>query len=347
MASVDVVVPCYQYGRFLRDCVTSVLRQEKVDLRILVIDNASTDNSVEVARQLALEDRRVEVVARRTNLGPHASYNEGIDWATADHFLILCADDLLVPGCLERAVSVMERYPEVCMTYGRDAPLHDGEPVPVIEAPPGAVEWRILTGRAFIERFCRTAVFNIPGSTLVVRTSAQKRAGYYRPELPHSDDYDVWLRMACQGAVAETDAIQGVLRHHGTARSAFIRQAHNFHVLHTAAAMDRFFANEGTQLADGQRLYRMARRSLAGRAYWSAAANFARGRGRVGQDLLALAARLDPKTAVVPPVDYLFRRGDAFARIASVASEVLRWTRLTGTPAADPACHDGRQPGSP
>ena len=65
MASVDVVIPCYQYGRFLRDAVTSVLSQGISQLRVLVIDNASTDNSLEVATQLALEDRRVEVIAHR------------------------------------------------------------------------------------------------------------------------------------------------------------------------------------------------------------------------------------------------------------------------------------------
>ncbi|WP_207482592.1 glycosyltransferase family A protein [Arenibaculum pallidiluteum] len=328
MASVDVVIPSYQYGRYLRDCVTSVLRQDVEKLRVLVIDNASTDGSAEIARELAREDPRVDVVARRTNLGPHASYNEGIDWAEADYFLILCADDLLVPGCLRRAVSVMERHPGVCMTYGRDAPLHDGGPMPVVADRQDA-EWRIISGGAFIERFCRTAVFDIPGSTLVVRTAAQKQAGHYRPELPHTDDYDIWLRLACLGDVAETDAVQGILRHHVTSRSAFIRDAHNWHVEHTSAAVETFFAHEGAHLPGARRLHRMARRSLAGRAYWSAAANLVRGRGRVGLDLLKLACRIDPSTAVLPPVDYLYRRPGALDRVARVARDALGWPRVS------------------
>ncbi len=97
-ASVDVAIPCYPYGGFMRDCVTSVLTQAIRDVRVLIIDNASTDDSVEVALQIAAEDPRVEVIARRRNLGPHASFNEGIDWARATYFLVLCADDLLAPG---------------------------------------------------------------------------------------------------------------------------------------------------------------------------------------------------------------------------------------------------------
>ena len=58
MASVDVIVPCYQYGHFLRDCAASVLTQDVSDLRLVIIDNASTDNTLEVARELAAADRQ-------------------------------------------------------------------------------------------------------------------------------------------------------------------------------------------------------------------------------------------------------------------------------------------------
>jgi glycosyltransferase involved in cell wall biosynthesis len=56
MGSIDVVIPCFQYGRFLRDSVGSVLSQDVDALRVLIIDNASTDDSLDVARRLAAED---------------------------------------------------------------------------------------------------------------------------------------------------------------------------------------------------------------------------------------------------------------------------------------------------
>jgi glycosyltransferase involved in cell wall biosynthesis len=86
-ASVGVAIPRYQYGRFLRDCVASALTQGIRDLRVLIVGNASTDDSVEVAQQLVAEDRRVEVVVRRRNLGHHASFNEAIDWASSKYFV--------------------------------------------------------------------------------------------------------------------------------------------------------------------------------------------------------------------------------------------------------------------
>jgi glycosyltransferase involved in cell wall biosynthesis len=113
VASIDVVIPAYQYGHFLRECTTSALDQNVEGLRVLIIDNASTDNTLEIAQQLRADDDRVEIICHRRNLGPNTSYNEGVDWAKSDYFLLLDADDFLVDGALNRATSFMEKHPVV------------------------------------------------------------------------------------------------------------------------------------------------------------------------------------------------------------------------------------------
>src|SRR5262245_2149715 len=108
-STVDVVIPCYNYGHFLPQCVDSVLSQPGVDVRVLVIDDKSTDDSAEVARRLADEDERIEVRVHETNQRHIATYNEGLlGWAAADYTVLLSADDLLVPGSLGRAARVMD-----------------------------------------------------------------------------------------------------------------------------------------------------------------------------------------------------------------------------------------------
>jgi glycosyltransferase involved in cell wall biosynthesis len=306
MASVDVAIPCYQYGRFLRECVSSVLGQGIADIRVIIIDNASTDNSVEVARQLAAEDARVEVVTHRTNLGPQASFNEGVDWAASDYFIVLCADDLLAPGCLARAIGVMERRPDVSLAIGTDVELTDVQDLPIIEPRAAGVRWTILAGNEFIEARCRTyPAFSYASATLV-RTSAQKRAGHYRSDLPYTNDLEMLLRLALLGPVAETSAVQGMRRSHASNMSKLDHQTRTQELGHRAAAFESFFANEGRAMPDARRLSGLAKRSLAARAYWWGMRALSRGDLTSALQLFRFAFGMRPTSVILPPVSYLF-----------------------------------------
>src|SRR5215475_2150920 len=118
MRSVDVIVPCYGYGHFLRQCVASVLTDSARNVRVLIIDDASPDNTAEIANDLVRQDHRITFARHKFNKGHIDTYNEGIDWASAHYMLILSADDYLLPGALDRAVRLMDAHPEVGFTFG-------------------------------------------------------------------------------------------------------------------------------------------------------------------------------------------------------------------------------------
>ena len=170
MTSIDVVIPNYNYGRYLRDCLESVLCQDVEHLRVLIIDNASTDNSAEIAYEFARTDPRVEVRIHASNLGLHASFNEGVDWASAEYFMILCSDDLLKPGALRQATAIMNEYPEVHLVNGLTSDHFDeGAPVlsPVTSNPPV----RFVPGREFLHTICQSGRSTIAGPAAIVRTA--------------------------------------------------------------------------------------------------------------------------------------------------------------------------------
>src|SRR3954470_15328501 len=133
LSSIDVVVPCYNYGRYLRSCVRSILDQSGVTLRVLIIDDASSDETAEIGQALAKEDSRVTFWRHCVNRGNISTYNEGIQWASADYFLLLSADDWLLPGSLARALKVFQNHPEVVLVHGRAAVARVGQLVPEIE----------------------------------------------------------------------------------------------------------------------------------------------------------------------------------------------------------------------
>lgn len=241
MTSIDVAIPCYGYGRYLAACVESVLGQGLEACRILIIDNASPDDSLAIARRLAAENRNVAVVAHGRNLGHTASFNEAVDWARSDYFAILCADDLLAPGALRRASAILDAHPRAAFVHGGEIAFgRDGPPPAPPPAPSGAVT--VTPGTTFISNSCRAPMRFIHAGTMVVRTAAQKRAGHFSPQLPYTDDLEMILRLAMLGDVVETQAVQAFRRLHGSNMSEGYDTQPARRFEHRAAAFESFFA---------------------------------------------------------------------------------------------------------
>jgi glycosyltransferase involved in cell wall biosynthesis len=222
LARVDVIIPCYNYGRFLDQCVNSVLGQMGADVRVLVIDDASPDNTAEVAGALAREDPRVTVIRHNTNKGHITTYNEGIEWASADYMLLLSADDYLLPGALARATNLMDAHPEVGFTFGNVIELSDNGNETLTKSvikPTDDWDKRILEGRELIE-LTGAEGNQVATCSAVVRTELQKHLGGYRQELPHAGDMEMWLRFAAHASVGFIFALQGVYRRHTASMSA-------------------------------------------------------------------------------------------------------------------------------
>jgi glycosyltransferase involved in cell wall biosynthesis len=315
MAGIDVAIPNYNYGRFLHHCVESVQKQGIADLRILIVDNASTDDSTEIARQIAAADPRVELCLHTKNLGAHASFNEAIDWAKSDYFTIVCSDDWLPTGSLRTSISALQRYPDANLAFGDTLFVQDGE----LPSPPNEISMlaeHYMTGSAFLHSCCNTGRSPIRGPMTVVRTAVQKRVGYYRPDLPHTDDMEMWMRFGAYGGVVKLDNIQSIVRMHGANQSAVLQNVHHWNV-ESEAAFEAFFGTYGASLVDAQKLLRKARRSLSDRAYWCAISHLIRGDPGV-RDLISYALRLHPMSAILPPFGYLWRRPDLISRTQNI-----------------------------
>ncbi len=322
MGNIDIVIPSYQYGRYLGECITSILTQGVEDLRILVIDNASTDDSVEVARQFAAKDPRIEVRAREQNLGFHASLNEGIDWASGKYFLIVCADDLMAPGSLRRALGVLDANEDVAFVYGSECIWESSQPLPDLTAPSGGMPYALIEGQQFIEALSMPQAAIGTGS-FVTRTRCQKRAGYFRPELYYTDDIEMLMRLACFGCTAKLNAVQGVRRRHGNNISADYWGDWRFELKNLLDAYESFFNIEGAALLGAESIRCRVRRNIAHRAYWAGVSHRLRGLKPASAALLAFARSIDPTTRFMPPISYWLRVENAERILAEKARELI------------------------
>src|SRR5689334_1086006 len=207
MTSVSVLIPCYKYGQFLEEAVSSVLDdQSGVDVRVLIIDDASPDDSAEVANKIAARDSRVEVIVHAVNKGNIATFNEGLlEWAHGDYCTLMSADDRLTPGALRRARDLLDANPGVGFVYGRALWVMHGAPLPTARTK--VRSWSVWHGPQWIEHRFRQAENPINSPEIVVRTSLQKRVGAYDARLPHTADLEMWIRLA---ANADVGFIRGV-----------------------------------------------------------------------------------------------------------------------------------------
>ncbi len=298
MTSVDVIVPCYRYGHYLRACVESVLAQPDVQLRVLIIDDESPDNTAEVGEQLAREDARVTFRRHAANKGHIATYNEGIEWLAAKYFLLLSADDYLLPGALGRAAAMMDADDGIAFCYGDALELHDD--ASLVQAATGlpapAAQARLLDGREFMD-ICRSngTTNTVPTPTAVVRTSLQKKLGGYRPELPHSGDLEMWLRLAAHGRVGVIAANQAVYRRHGNNMSLSYYADHRLADLRQRlAAVDWFCESCAPVLDDVAALRRGLVGPLARDALHSASSAFNDRKFDLVDRLSEFAIKVDP-----------------------------------------------------
>ncbi|SFN71980.1 Glycosyl transferase family 2 [Bradyrhizobium sp. Rc3b] len=297
MSSTDVVIPCYRYGHFLRDCVQTVLTQSGVTLRVLIIDDASPDDTAEVAQELARADSRVTVLKHASNRGHIATFNEGIAWAAADYLVLLSADDYLLPGSLARSARMMDDHPSVGLVFGR-AIVQEDDRREVVAAPAGLGQGtRILSGTEFIHLSRAKNIVIAP--TVVVRTSLQKKLGGYSAQLTHSGDMGMWLRFAAHAEVGFIDRAQAVYRRHTANMSTTYSPEQD--LAQRKEAFEVFLSSCAPVLANVDDLRTWFVNELALDAVRSASRAFNEGAMGLSDRLCEAALKIDPKVEGTPP----------------------------------------------
>jgi glycosyltransferase involved in cell wall biosynthesis len=121
---VSFVIPCYNYGRYLAECLASIFRQEACDdFEIIAIDDGSTDNTREVLR--SNQDPRLRVIIHQRNLGHIHTVNEGLAAARGAFIARIDPDDRYRPRFLISVLGKFREYPEVGLVYGDVALVDD------------------------------------------------------------------------------------------------------------------------------------------------------------------------------------------------------------------------------
>jgi cellulose synthase/poly-beta-1,6-N-acetylglucosamine synthase-like glycosyltransferase len=275
-ALVSVIIPCYNYGRFLPGAVDSALSQEGVEVEVIVVDDASTDASAAVAERLAAGDSRVTAVRNPTNLGHVRTFNRGYERAGGEFIVRLDADDLLTPGCLARAVALFDAYPGVGLVYGH--PRHFTSELPPL-ARTGTVSWTVWDGDAWVRERCLQGVNCITTPEAVIRAEVMASVGALNTRLRFAQDMEMWLRVAAASDVGRVNAAdQALHRDHATSMSVTDGAGLLVDLEERRTVFSEVIRTMGDRLPDAAELDRTWRESLAREALAQTEYHWVRGR---------------------------------------------------------------------
>lgn len=188
----SVIVPVYNAAAFLADTIESVRRQTVRDWELILVDDGSTDNSLECLQRMA--EPRIQI-RHQTNQGPSAARNHGLRVASAPCVFFLDSDDCLAADALERLLAPLDADPGLVAAYGEVATMDEaGLPIgsgakPLFNARPSGDVVAALVQRNFI----------VTGGALCLRREAALAVGAFREDLHVAEDLEFWCRLALHG----------------------------------------------------------------------------------------------------------------------------------------------------
>jgi glycosyltransferase involved in cell wall biosynthesis len=191
---VSVCVPAYRAAPFIGATIESVLRQTCDSWELVIVDDASPDDTYAVAEGYA-SDARVRLERNDRNLGPAGNWNRAVAMARCEYVKVLCDDDLLYPTCLARQVVALEAHPSAGLVGSRrDIVDQDGRVV--IRGRGLAGMEGLVPGRQALKRMLETATTPLGEPSVVLfRAEALREAGPFRDRYATLVDVDMYARI--------------------------------------------------------------------------------------------------------------------------------------------------------
>lgn len=218
---VSVIMPAYNTARYIGEAIDSVLSQDYGAVELIVIDDGSTDGTLDVVRSYG---DRLTLLTQK-NQGSAVARNAGLAAASGEYIAFLDSDDVWLPGKLTRQVRHLQENPEIGLVYARwrvwkpsnddhyppaeeairalGIPAGEGEPTGIVADRSG---W--LYNRLLFSSLLHTI-------TVLVRRTLIDAIGPFDAELKRGQDYDYWIRASRLTEIHQLDRVLALYRVHG------------------------------------------------------------------------------------------------------------------------------------
>jgi glycosyltransferase involved in cell wall biosynthesis len=222
---VSVVTPVYNGAKYLRECIESVLAQTYQEWEYIIVNNCSSDQSLNIAREYERQDPRIHVYDNTQHLPMLRNFNSALRKISpnAKYCKILHADDWLMPECLDRMVSLAEENPNVAIVGSyrleEDRVTMVGLPYPS----------HVVSGK----KICRATllgeldVFGAPSNLLLRSDEVRQRPEFYEPENLHADT-EICFEILHSSDFGFVHQVLTFTRRHNEAATMFSRRVNTY-----------------------------------------------------------------------------------------------------------------------
>lgn len=191
MPKVSVCIPTFNSGKFIGKAIESVLAQTLRDIEVIVVDNDSSDDTLQIVEKYKKGDPRISLYKNPTNIGMVNNWNKCLSYANSEYVKLLCSDDFISPECLERAVEILDKDEDVgLVTCARQVVDENLVPVKVLKFSCDSRKWQSM--EVFKKSFEKLNPIGEPTS-VVFRMRWAKRG--FDNSFNQLADIEMWLNI--------------------------------------------------------------------------------------------------------------------------------------------------------
>jgi glycosyltransferase involved in cell wall biosynthesis len=182
---VSVLMAAYNCESFIADAISSVLTQNFINFELIIVNDCSTDNTLNICNRFAVLDSRIKVYSNKSNLGDFENRNRAASYANGKYLKFLDHDDIIYKYSLSMMVDYMEANPTASYGFSYRKVQDDSKPFPIVYSPKEAYEQHFLKGGFF---------YAGPGSSIIKKEAFFKVGGFSGKRFV--GDFELWLKLS-------------------------------------------------------------------------------------------------------------------------------------------------------
>ena len=218
---VSICIPAYNAEATLASCLRSVLMQDVPDTEIVLVDNCSTDRTIELARDMLSSHPTARIIENKTNVGRIGNWNRCLEEAKGKYIKFAFTNDALLPGAVRALVHAMEVHPDTVIGGSRQKTVSEmPEVLPEVRSDVATCVRNSADSLEYLASHGFASLGSLNG--MIYRRSAIVDTGLkFREDIPYFADFVNALELAATGATAYVDAETYLFNEGATGRYHF------------------------------------------------------------------------------------------------------------------------------